>query len=425
MSRNYVSMLSVGLALLALGARSPGAETSPLTLDEAVQIAQSRAPQLDAQQAAVDSATSLVMSAGRLPDPQLVIGVDNLPVTGPDAGSFTADFMTMRKIGVMQSFPREEKRRLQHVRAQAEVDRASAELVANRLEVAREATEAWIRLATAHSAFEQLSALEPEIELGATAARAQLASGRASSVDALTAEAAVARLKNRLAGLQAEAQKAQAQLARWIGEDANRVPSALPAFDQLPIPPETLLTTAHQHGMILPFEARLAEARADVDSARAARRPDWSTELSFAKRGSTFSDMVSLQFTVDLPVFARTRQDPVIAARSADLRRIEAERDTQVRMHTAELHEVLIDWRQLGEQLTRYDQELSPLARERSRAALAAYRAGSADLRGALDAFSDEIEILIERAGVEEERGRMWAFLRYLEPQHLHPRGSP
>jgi outer membrane protein, heavy metal efflux system len=397
------------------------AEEPALSLDAAVEQALQIAPQLSARSASIEAAQALTTSAGRLPDPALVVGLDNLPVTGTDAWSTTADFMTMRKIGVMQEFPRREKRRLQHERAQAEVDLANAENIETRLDVARETAQAWIRRATADQALENLRALESEVELGAAAARAAIASSRGSSAEALAAEVAVSRLRNRILQMQGEARQAQAELARWVGDAATRPLGPVPAFDELPIPPATLLSTPHLHGTILPSEARLAEARTDVAIARAERRPDWNTELSFAKRGPAFSDMVSLQFTVGLPLFAKTRQNPVIAARNADLKRVEAERDAEIRMHTAELQQMVIEWQQLGEQLTQYQRELLPLARERSRVSLAAYRAGRSDLRLSLEAFEDEVNLLIEGAALQNQRGRAWAFLRYLQAQHLHP----
>jgi hypothetical protein len=183
-----------------------------------------------------------------------------------------------------------------------------------------------------------------------------------------------------------------------------------------------LLTTPHLHGTLLPFESRLAEARTDIELARAQRRPDWSTELSFGKRGPAYSDMVSLQVSIGLPLFAKTRQNPVIAARTADLRRIEAERDAELRMHTAELQQMILEWEQTGEQLKQYRDELLPLARERSRVALAAYRAGRGELRLALEAFQDEVNLLIDQTALQNQRGRAWAFLRYLEAQHVHSR---
>ena len=77
-------------------------------------------------------------------------------------------------------------------------------------------------------------------------------------------------------------------------------------------------------------------------------------------------------------------------------------------------------WEQLGEQLHQYERELLRLSRERSRAALASYRSGRGDLRLALDAYTQEIEFVLEHAQLLNERGRAWAFLRYLGPEHLH-----
>src|SRR5258706_15223257 len=110
--------IPVSLFLLA-GAEAALAASTPLTVDEAVELAVHAAPQLQAQQAAIEGAQAAVISAGRLPDPALVAGVENLPSNGMDAWSLERDFMTMRKIGLMQSFPNHRKRRLEKESAQA------------------------------------------------------------------------------------------------------------------------------------------------------------------------------------------------------------------------------------------------------------------------------------------------------------------
>ena len=90
-----------GLWVLIALSCPPGAwaQTQPLTLFEATQRAIDESPDLIAGQAEVSAAEALVRPAGQWADPELVAGIDNLPVTGPDAGSVSADFMTMRKVG--------------------------------------------------------------------------------------------------------------------------------------------------------------------------------------------------------------------------------------------------------------------------------------------------------------------------------------
>lgn len=414
-------MLVVLLMPLAAGAGEVGPGEGLLTIEEAVERALRTAPQVDAQAANVDAAQALAVSAGRLPDPELVVGIDNLPVSGSDAYSTAGDFMTMRKMGVMQQFPRAEKRRLRHERAEAESGLASAELVQMRLAIAREVAQAWIRRAAADASLENLRALEPEFELQAAAARAAVAAGRSSTAEALAAGAAVAQLGNRILATQGEARRAMLELARWIDSDANRPLAPMPSFDRLPGSAPALLASVQEHVPLLGFESRVEAARIDIALATAERRPDWSAGLAFAKRGPEFSDMISLEFRIGLPIATKYRQNPVIAARGAELRRLEADREAELRAHTAELSRMLVEWELLGEQLDQYETELLPLARERSGVSLASYRAGRGDLRTVLDALAQEVDYVVEHAELQNARGSAWAYLRYLEPQHLNP----
>ena len=65
---------------------------------------------MSASDAAARGAREMAVAAGQLPDPVLRAGVDNLPVNGPDAWSLDRDFMTMRRIGVMQEYVSSAKR---------------------------------------------------------------------------------------------------------------------------------------------------------------------------------------------------------------------------------------------------------------------------------------------------------------------------
>jgi outer membrane protein TolC len=253
------------------------------------------------------------------------------------------------------------------------------------------------------------------LRLGADAARAALRAGRGTAADALEAEAAVAELKSRLLQLRGDEKRAEAELARWIGSDAIAAPGPFPSLDDLPTSVEALREFAHLHAEIAPLDARIAVAEADLDLARAARHPDWSVEFTYGKRGPAYDDMGTLQFTVDLPLFPRNRQNPVIDARSADLRRARAQRDAEIAMHGAELSQMVISWQQLGEQLQFLEKEQLPLARERSRAALGGFRAGNAEARTLVAAFSSETELLLDRSALTVERGMAWSYLRFLQ----------
>lgn len=400
--------------ICAMWLRSAHAE-SPLALDEAVQIALAGSPQLAAPTAALEAATAASISAGRLPDPELIVGVDNLPIDGPERYSLDDDFMTMRKVGVMQTFPNGRKRASQRERATAAVLVAQSQEQQTRLEISRATADAWIACHIAQLVLGKLHSLEPEVELQAQAARTALASGRGSTVDALAAQSAIGELDDRLLEAQREVHVTRTQLAQWIGEDAQRVFAAAPVFSVLPVEREELLASLHRHASLLTFEAQRALARSEIDLARAEKRSDWSAQLAYAKRGPAFSDMVSLEFRVGLPLFSRYRQDPMIRAKRAELAQLEAGRDAELRMHTAEVSNMLAAWETANQRIDLYEHERLPLARQRSQAALAGFQAGRIELSQVVASQVAEIELQLGYAELLKQSGQAWTFLRYLE----------
>jgi len=394
------------------------AEPAALTLERAVELAQSDAPQLNAQEAALDAADARLMAAGRLPDPELLLGVDNVPIDTPDAWSLSRDFMTMRKVGVMQSVPNGRKRSADRHVAQAQRAVIRFQTRSTQLEIARETSIAWIDVMAAELLKKNLMELRPELELQSSTANASLRAARSSSIDALSAQAAVLELDDQLIEAAREVRAARAMLARWIGPDAAVLPLAdAPAFDELPQTRSSLLSSLHQHASLVAYESRIALAESEIERARAEKRPDWSAELSYAKRGDVFSDMVSLQFRVGLPLLSGTRQDPLIDAKRADLAMLQAERETELRMHAEEVAGAYAAWESARDRLALFERERIPLARARTQVGLAGFSAGSTPLMDVLSSAQAELQLQRERAGLLRQLGGGWAYLRYLTAQ--------
>ena len=142
--RPRLAALAIALSLAAMIAPLTQAAEPPLTLAEALRLAASDSRQLVAQDAAVTAASELAISAGERPDPILKLGIDNLPVTGPDRLRIGADFMTMRRIGVMQEVTRSDKLDLRRQRGESEAQRervAKQGILAN---LQRDTALAWI-----------------------------------------------------------------------------------------------------------------------------------------------------------------------------------------------------------------------------------------------------------------------------------------
>ncbi len=406
--------IAVACAPLSVAAQGP----MPLSLPEALQLAQARSPQLVAQSAAVSAAERLIVSAGQRPDPQLGIGVENLPINGPDAFSVGRDFMTMRKIGISQQFTRAEKLQAREAKAVAEKQSEQAKLVGAEADLRRAVALVWLDRYFIEQRLRVLRDLERETALLAEAARAALAGGKGSPADPIIARTARVQVQDRIQEVGRDLKGAQASLARYVGDtEAARPLDKPPSFYALPHAPNEFLQVLEHHPQLLRYEPMESMARADIAEAQAAKKPDWSLELAYAQRGSSFSNMVTIQARIDLPIFSKKRQDPVIAARYKALEQVQAEREEARRIHEAEIKRMLADWETARERLKRYAQELVPLSREAAAAALAAYRSGRGNLSAAVDARRTAVETRFADVQTQAELARAWANLNFLVPE--------
>lgn len=416
-----VPRLSGRLAIvLLLLAQSALAAPPALTLEEATRLATERAPMLEARRAGIDAAQAEAARAGALPDPLLLVGIDNLPVTGPDAGDFGADDMTMKRVGLRQDIPSRAKREARRTLATRSVEEARALSTAERLSVQRATALAWIDLWATQRELAGLHMLRDQAALAARLAKARVAGGGESPIDALATEAAVLELDNRIEAAVATYSAAQAGLARWIGDAVVGTTSAMPDFDALPVSEAQLLTNADRLGPLLPAGAQVESAAAAIDVARAEKRPDWSVAASYGQRAGDRSDMLMVEVGIGLPLFARNRQDRGVAAREADYQAALATREDLRRQEIAKLRADIARWNGLKRQVALHESALLPLAHDRSQTALAAYRAGG-DVQSWLKAERDELDVHLSHAEHLGELGRAWAALAYLLPSETQP----
>src|SRR5258705_7340308 len=167
----WLPTLTVAAALA-----SPAA-AEPLTYAGALDLAARPAPRVEASALKVDAARAASRAAGRLPDPKLSVGVDNFPVSGPPAGRFNADEMTMARIGVLQDVPNAARRRAQVAAGTAEIGVAEAEAAVQQRNVRIATALAWIDLAFAERRLAALDQLVGGLKDLWAAQPASIASG--------------------------------------------------------------------------------------------------------------------------------------------------------------------------------------------------------------------------------------------------------
>ena len=403
------------LAMAVVAFATPALAT-PLSFETALQLAEHTAPSLSAEDAQLEAARQAAIPAGELPDPKLVLGIDNLPITGPDRFNLTRDFMTMRRIGVMQEVPNSDKRQARVDVAQSSIAVAVAERSIERLKVRREVALAWIARYTVERKLVLFDELYRENHLLAEAVRSRIAAGRGLAMDAILPRQEAAALADRHDQLERERSDAEASLKRWIGPAGSEpLMGEAPTW---PVMPTTLADHLHHHPELAVYDSKTNQAEAEVREAESLKKPDWAVELAYQQRGPDFSNMASIQFTFDLPVFAARRQDPQIAAKRAELVRIDAERENTLREHAQMLANDLAAYQQLDRAVQRQHDSLMPLAQEKVQLALAAYRGGQTDLATVIAARSEWIDARLKAIDLEGQRALVAARLHYAYGEH-------
>ena len=130
--------------------------------------------------------------------------------------------------------------------------------------------------------------------------------------------------------------------------------------------------------------------------------------------------MVSIGVAIPLQWDQKNRQDREVAAKLALTERAKAQQEDALRNHVAEVRTMFNEWENGQERIARYQRELLPLAQDRTRASLAAYRGGKADLASVLAARRNEIDVRTQALQIEMDTARAWAQLNFLIPEEDH-----
>jgi outer membrane protein, heavy metal efflux system len=384
---------------------------TPLSFEQALSLAIRGAPTLAASQARVDTARAAAVPAGELPDPKLAVGVENLPVAGPDRYSLTGDFMTMQRIAYMQDIPNRSKREARVAVAQAKVQQAESAQQLTTLTVRRETAVAWIRRYALERQIALFDGLFQQNKLLESAVRAQLAGGRGAITDVLMPRQEAAMLAERLDELRAQRAQAIAALQRWIGAAAGESLEGEPpswALDR-----EVLAHRIQDHPDVNLLSSTSRVLDAELKEAQAAKKPDWGVELAYQRRGEQFGDMVSFKVTFDLPTAPAKRQDPLIAAKQLEQIGLDAELELVRREHLQELDTEWAELERLNLAVERNQTVLQPLMRDKVALTLSAYQAGKGSLVEHLNARRESLETQLRLLVLQGERQVLSARLHF------------
>ena len=421
------------LAIISVVAATLPARASdaPLSLGETLRLAVAESPNLAARRAFAESARISVGPAGALPDPKMKIAEENWPTTTEERWT-RYEVMQMLRLGFSQEFPGGEKLALRTQRAKEDEQQRLTMIDVQKAVVQREAAIAWITRYFADQAEARVADQIAEAELAIESGSAQYRAGRTTQAELVALQSAVVDLKNRRAEAGLEAERARIALARFIGPEADRPLGELPAdLSRLP-PAAAEVFEVDQLPEIRSALSREAIVAADANLAREDYWPDWKVDVSYVWRGNQpfvqipglppsfagapYPHNVSLEFTVDLPIFTRTRQGPRLEAKLKELDAARALREAAQRQQLAEIQAMTAEWESAHQQAMRIRDELIPLTIQKREASLAAYRGGTGTLAAVLETRRDDLNARLSLVQQELAAAKAWAWLAYIFP---------
>lgn len=390
--------------------------SSSLSIDDAVQLAIQNQPLIQSLDDAAAASREAAIAEVQLPDPKLKFGVINLPINHGDALRFDRDDMTMTNLGFSQDVVPKQKREAAAHKMEAEANQYHSEQLVTIRSIQRDVALAWLDVFEAQKKTRLYTKIADEMAAERKVALARISSGAATPGDALKLDKERAMTNDLYYMAKRDEQKARAMLARWIGSAANN-----PISDNLPtmtakIPNTVEATNAEidNHPAIKNVHQAELVAQSDVDIAKAERLKNWSWEVMYGKRRSDLSDMVSVQFSIDLPWDRANRQDKRTSEKLLMLERahkLTADRQLEL---SAELASARAEWEAAEAREAEHQANLIPVAHARLNFLQASYTAGKASLADVWEARRDVLEVEMQHWGILTDRQRAAVKIGYL-----------
>jgi cobalt-zinc-cadmium efflux system outer membrane protein len=422
MFRSTLRLALIGVAATGAPLSGGNAQTTrDGPLDTLVVRALAAHPAIRAATARVEAARRRVQPAGLLPDPMLMVGIQNLPLgkeADPAAAHGTpmvsdgSDPMTMRMIGVGQTIPYPGKLAARRRIALREVDAAQAALTVMTRQVIRDVKDAYYELAFIDRALEIVERNQSVLVNLIRVTEARYGVGTGGQQDVLKARVEASRLAETAVSLTEQRRATLARLNALLdrpSETAVPVAAVPPTIaraavassaDEIrfvsaalgaraagsPLPPlvELQETALRESPELREQEAMVAAQVARAELARREYLPDFDVSLQYGQRPGR-PDMLTAIVSVPIPVWKGRKQDALTAEARAELAALEAGRAAKRNEIRAEVARLVSELERLRAQLAVYVKAVLPQSRASLASATASYQVGKVEFLTVLD----------------------------------------
>lgn len=360
-------------------------EQPPLTLAAATQKVAQDNPDLAQMLARAKAMAAIPSQEGSLPDPQITFNAMSLPT---NSFSTRQEDMTQIGFGLSQGIPFPGKLALREQAAMYEAEAATLNADELRLRLLSDVKTLWWQVFYLDRTLEIVHNNHTLLQQFVDIARSKYEVGGGLQQDVLLAHLELSKLLDQRINLTGMRRSAVAKLNALLDHPANN-PVQLPATLSIQLPEirqeDRLYQQAETSRPLLESERRgINAAQSKLELAQKDVLPDFNVEAAYGARdnmpdGTRRSDLLSLGVSMNVPIFAGSKQNKMIDQRNSELTQQRYALQDRWNTVRAEITQSHSDYQRAKQQFVLFDTGIIPQARQTVASMLAGYQVNKVD----------------------------------------------
>ena len=371
--------------LLVLSSIIHAEQGNLLTLQAALDIAVQDNPSLAQIQARSEAIATIPSQVGSLPDPVISFNALNLPT---DTFDTAQENMTQMQGGISQAIPFFGKLALREQAAIYQAEAATHDVTEARFRLLRDVKKTWWAHFYLDRALEIIIVNQNLLRQFVKIAQTKYEVGEGLQQDVLLAQLELSKLLDTEIRLTGAIDRAKAQLNALLDQAANQT-FKIPKHTQEDLP--TLQAESLLFEQAKNYRALLASRRESINAAQSrlnlAKKeyfPDFKVGAFYGGRDDTLAgreraDFLSLKLSMNVPIFAATKQRKAVDQRSSELMQQRYALQDQWNHVRAEISKAYSDFHQTKNQVVLFKSGIVPQARQTVASMLAGYQVNKVD----------------------------------------------
>ena len=382
----HIRQLAVGLLLAGFATQlAMAADGTVLQLADARERALANNPGLAEMRARYEALNEIGPQQGTLPDPIVSFNAVNFPWDDFDRNQ---ENTTQLQVGVSQLFPYPGKLGLREDIADFEAEAALYSVEELRLSLAMNVAVTWWQLYFLDRSLETVERNQSLLRQFVEVAKTKYEVGKGLQQDVLLAQLELSKLLDQAIRVEALREQRAIRLSLLMGgapDTSLRLPRAAPATVPTIAAESTLYQRAGEARPLL--EQKRADIRASESRLELARKdyyPDFKVGVVYANRddndlGQSRQDFLSVMLSVNVPLYAGTKQDKAVQQRSREVARSQYALTDERNTVMSAIALAASDYRRASAQLELFNHGIIPQARQTVESMLAGYQVDEVD----------------------------------------------